>query len=205
MLGLMGKKLGMTQLFDATGGNRAVTVIEIQPNVVVGKRTGEAQGYEAVILGWGLRKPSRRKKPVSGQFPEGIEPTRGLKEVRGFERDCQTGDRIGVEAFEGVRFVDVHAVSKGKGFQGVMKRHNFAGGRASHGSLVKREPGATGQAHVKTLPGRKMPGRMGGENTTVQNLALVRVDKDKGVLLVAGAVPGRPGAAVFVTRAKKKS
>jgi large subunit ribosomal protein L3 len=125
--------------------------------------------------------------------------------VRGFERDCQTGDKIGVEAFEGVRFVDVHAVSKGKGFQGVMRRFHFAGGRGSHGSLGHREPGSTGQAHVKTLPGRKMPGRMGGVNTTVQNLALVRIDKDKGVLLVAGAVPGRPGAAVFVTRAKKKS
>jgi large subunit ribosomal protein L3 len=204
MLGLMGKKLGMTQVFDATGGNRAVTVIEIQPNVVVGKRSDEANGYSAVILGWGIRKPSRRKKPLSGQFPEGIEPTRGLKEVRGFERECQTGDKIGVDAFEGVRFVDVHAVSKGKGFQGVMKRHNFAGGRGSHGSLGHRETGSTGQAHVKTQPGRKMPGRMGGVNTTAQNLPLVRIDKDKGVLLVAGAVPGRPGATVFVTRAKKK-
>jgi large subunit ribosomal protein L3 len=205
MLGLMGKKLGMTQVFDATGGNRAVTVIEILPNVVVGKRTDEANGYSAIILGWGAIKPSRRRKPVVGQFPEGVEPTRGLTEVRSFERDCQAGDKIGVEAFEGVRFVDVHAVSKGKGFQGVMKRHNFAGGRGSHGSLGHREAGSTGQAHVKTLPGRKMPGRMGGVNTTVQNLALVRVDRDKGVLLVAGAVPGRPGAAVFVTRAKKKS
>ncbi len=204
MLGLMGKKLGMTQVFDAAGGNRAVTVIEIQPNVVVGKRTEDANGYSAVILGWGVIKPSRRKKPVTGQFPEGIEPTRGLREVRGFERDCQAGDKIGVDAFEGVRFVDVHAVSKGKGFQGVMKRHNFAGGRGSHGSLGHREMGSTGQAHVKTQPGRKMPGRMGGVNTTAQNLPLVRIDKDKGVLLVAGAVPGRPGAAVFVTRAKKK-
>lgn len=204
MLGLMGKKLGMTQVFDASGGNRAVTVIEIQPNVVVGKRTADKHGYDAVILGWGAVKPGRRKKPVAGQFPEGLEPTRRLREVRDFDRDCQTGDRIGVDAFEGVRFVDVHAVSKGKGFQGVMKRHHFAGGRGSHGSLGHRELGSSGHAHAKTLPGRKMPGRMGGVNTTVQNLPLVRVDKEKGVLLVAGAVPGRTGASVFVTKAKKK-
>lgn len=205
MLGLIGKKLGMTQIFDEQGTHQAVTVIEVEPNVVVGQRTPEKDGYAAVILGWGVRKPIRRKKPVAGQFPEGIEPTYLLKEVKGFERECKTGDRIGVEAFTGVRWVDVIGVSKGKGFQGVMKRHNFKGGRGSHGSLVHREGGSTGQAHVKTLPGRKMAGRMGGERTTVQNLKLVRIDAAKGVLLVHGAVPGRPGTALFVTRAKKRS
>jgi large subunit ribosomal protein L3 len=204
MLALIGKKLGMTQIFDEKGAPRGVTVIEVEPNLVVARRTPEKDGYSAVVLGWGKRKPARRKKPVSGQFPEGMEPTRLLREVREFERECKTGDRIGVEAFAGVRWVDVVAVSKGKGFQGVVKRHNFSGGRASHGSLVKREGGSTGQAHVKTLPGRKMAGRMGGERTTVQNLRLLKIDADKGVLLVHGAVPGAPGTALFVSRAKKK-
>lgn len=205
MLGLIGKKLGMTQIFDEKGTHQAVTVVEVEPNVVVGHRTPEKDGYSAVILGWGTRKPVRRRKPVSGQFPEGIEPTRLLKEIQEFERECKPGDRIGVEAFEGVRWVDVVGISKGKGFQGVMKRYNFGGGRKSHGSLVHREVGSTGHAHAKTLPGRKMAGRMGAERTTVQNLRLIRVDAAKGVLLVHGAVPGAPGTVLFVSRAKKKS
>jgi len=204
MLGLIGKKLGMTQIFDDKGAHKGVTVIEVEPNLVVAQRTLEKDGYAAVVLGWGKRKASRRKKPVAGQFPEGLEPTRLLREVKGFERECKTGDLIGVEAFAGVRWVDVIGVSKGKGFQGVVKRHNFAGGRASHGGMVKREGGSTGQAHVKTLPGRKMAGRMGGERTTVQNLRVLRVDAEKGVLLVHGAVPGAPGTTLFVSRARKK-
>lgn len=204
MLGLIGKKLGMTQIFDEKGAPQGVTVIEVEPNLVVAQRTPEKNGYSAVVLGWGKRKPSRRKKPVAGQFAEGLEPTRLLRELRGFEKECQTGDRIGVEAFAGVRWVDVVAVSKGKGFQGVVKRYHFGGGPKSHGSMVKREGGSTGQAHVKTLPGRKMAGRMGGERTTVQNLRLLRVDAEKGLLLVHGAVPGAPGTAVLVCRARKK-
>jgi large subunit ribosomal protein L3 len=204
MLGLMGKKLGMTQIFDEKGAPQGVTVIEVEPNLVVGQRTNEKDGYSAVVLGWGRRKPVRRKKPLSGQFPEGMEPTRLLREVKGFERECKTGDRLGVELFDGVRWVDVIAVSKGKGFQGVVKRYHFGGGRASHGSLVKREGGSTGQAHVKTLPGRKMAGRMGGERTTVQNLRLLRVDAEKSVLLVHGSVPGATGSPLFVCRARKK-
>jgi large subunit ribosomal protein L3 len=204
MLGLMGKKLGMTQIFDEKGAPQGVTVIEVEPNLVVAQRTPEKHGYSAVVLGWGRRKPVRRKKPLSGQFPEGMEPTRLLREVKGFERECKTGDRLGVELFDGVRWVDVIAVSKGKGFQGVVKRYHFGGGRASHGSLVKREGGSTGQAHVKTLPGRKMAGRMGGERTTVQNLRLLRVDAEKSVLLVHGSVPGATGSPLFVCRARKK-
>lgn len=204
MLGLIGKKLGMTQIFDEKGAPQGVTVIEVEPNLVVAQRTPEKNGYSAVVLGWGQIKASRRKKPVAGQFAEGLEPTRLLRELRGFEKECKTGDRIGVEAFAGVSWVDVVAVSKGKGFQGVVKRYHFSGGPKSHGSMVKREGGSTGQAHVKTLPGRKMAGRMGGERTTVQNLRLLRVDAEKGLLLVHGAVPGAPGTAVLVSRAKKK-
>jgi large subunit ribosomal protein L3 len=205
MLGLIGRKLGMTQIFDEQGAHRGVTVIEVEPNVVVAQRTPEKDGYSAVVLGWGQLKAKRRRKPVVGQFPEGVQPTRLLREVKGFERECKAGDRIGVEAFKGVGWVDVVGVSKGKGFQGVMKRHNFGGGRASHGSLVKREGGSTGQAHVKTLPGRKMAGRMGDERVTVQNLRVLKVDEQKGVLLVHGAVPGATGSTLFVSRAKKKN
>jgi large subunit ribosomal protein L3 len=204
MLGLIGKKLGMTQIFDEKGAPQGVTVIEVEPNLVVAQRTPEKDGYSAVVLGWGRIKASRRSKPVSGQFAEGLEPTRLLRELRGFEKECQTGDRIGVEVFAGVRWVDVVAVSKGKGFQGVVKRYHFGGGPKSHGSMVKREGGSTGQAHVKTLPGRKMAGRMGGERTTVQNLRLLRVDAEKSVLLVHGSVPGATGSPLFVCRARKK-
>src|SRR4030042_1661075 len=126
--GLIGKKLGMTQIFDEKGAPQGVTVIEVEPNLVVAQRTPEKDGYSAVVLGWGQIKVSRRKKPVAGQFAEGLEPTRLLRELKGFEKECKTGDRIGVEAFAGVGWVDVVAVSKGKGFQGVVKRYHFSGG-----------------------------------------------------------------------------
>lgn len=204
MLGLIGKKLGMTQIFDASGAHRGVTVIEIEPNLVVGERSKQKDGYSAVILGWGAVRKSRLKKPYAGQFPQGLAPTKVLKEVRSYDRECKPGDKIGLEALEGVLFVDVQGVSKGKGFQGVMRRHGFSGGNKTHGALGHRGLGSTGQAHVKTLPGRKMPGRMGGVSKTVQSLRVIKIDREKGVLLVQGAVPGRPGAVLFVAKAKKK-
>jgi large subunit ribosomal protein L3 len=204
MLGLIGKKVGMTHVFDDNGNQTAVTVIEVAPNTVVRQRTPERDGYAAVVLGYGKRKAVRVTKPYAGQFPEGLEPAGVLTEVRDFGREVKIGDRLGVEAFEGVHFVDVRGVSKGKGFQGVMRRHGFGGGRKSHGSLVHREPGSTGQAGAKTFPGRKMPGRMGADRRTVQNLRLVKVDAEKGILLVKGAVPGHRGSTLLVAAAKKK-
>jgi len=204
MLGLIGKKVGMTSVFDEGGNQTPVTVIEVTPNTVVRQRTPERDGYAAVLLGCGKRRAVRVTKPYAGQFPQGVEPAGVLTEVRDFDREVKVGDKLGVEAFEGVQFVDVRGVSKGKGYQGVMRRYGFGGGRKSHGSLVHREPGSTGQAGAKTFPGRKMPGRMGAERRTVQNLRLLQVDQQKGLLLVKGAVPGRRGATLLVAAAKKK-
>ncbi len=204
MLGLIGKKLDMTQIFDANGRIIPVTAIQIDPNVVVGLRTPEKNGYSAVILGAGTKRKIRVRKPYAGQFPAGVEPTQELKEFKDFERESQVGERLGVELFDSVPFVDVHAVSKGKGFQGVVKRHGFRGGRMTHGSKFHREGASIGNAGMKPFKGTQMAGRMGGEQTTVQNLRLIRVDKEKGLLLVRGAVPGPRGAMVVVSRARKK-
>lgn len=204
MLGLIGTKVGMTQVFDEQGTQTPVTVIRIDANAVVGHRTPERDGYSAVVLGAGSIKKSRVRKPYAGQFPEGLQPTKVLKEVRDFGRECKVGDSFGVEAFEGTRFVDVQGISKGKGFQGAMKRHGFGGGPKSHGSLVHREVGSAGVASGKSFKGARMPGRMGGETAKVQNLRIVKVDVEKKVLLVKGAVPGPRGGRLFVTQAGKR-
>ncbi|MEE9307219.1 MAG: 50S ribosomal protein L3 [Spirochaetia bacterium] len=204
MLGLIGKKIGMTQVFDEQGTQTPVTVIEVEPNVVIGERTPEKHGYSAVVLGYGVRRKSRIRKPYAGQFPESIDPSQILTEVKDFDGKYKLGEKIGLETFEGVHFVDVRGISKGKGFQGVMKRHGFAGGPRTHGSLVHRELGSTGLASGKVFKGTKMPGRMGAERKTVQNLQVVKVDPQAAVLLVKGAVPGRRGTTLFVAKAKKK-
>ena len=204
MLGLIGKKVGMTQVFDEQGAQTPVTVIEIEPNVVIEERTPEKHGYSAVVLGYGTRRKSRIRKPYAGQFPEGIAPTQVLTEVKDFEGQVQVGEKIGLESFEGVRFVDVRGVSKGKGYQGVMKRHGFGGGPRTHGSLTHRELGSTGFASGKMFKGTKMAGRMGSDRKTVQNLRVVKIDPEAGVLLVKGAVPGPRGTTLLVAKAKKK-
>jgi large subunit ribosomal protein L3 len=205
MLGLIGKKLDMTQIFDANGAIVPVTAIQVEPNVVVGLRTPEKNGYSAVVLGVGTMKKNRVRKPYGGQFPEGVEPTRVLREFRDYDREAQVGEKLGVELFEGTPFVDVRGVSKGKGFQGVMKRHGFHGGRKTHGSKFHREPASTGFGFMaRVWPGSRMPGRMGGVQKAVQNLRIIRVDREKGLLLVRGAIPGPRGCTVVVTRARKK-
>ena len=165
MKGLIAKKVGMTQVFDESGNLTPVTVIRVEPNVVVSTRTKENNGYEAVVLGLGDVKASKVNKAYAGQFSENVTPKRILKEFRDFDNEVKVGDQIGLELFEGVRFLDVTATSKGKGFQGVMKRWGFHGGRATHGSKFHREAGGTGMC---TTPGHtfkniKMPGRMGFE------------------------------------------
>jgi large subunit ribosomal protein L3 len=207
MLGLIGKKIGMTQVFDDKGILTPVTVIKVEPNVVVGRRTEDKNGYNAVVLGVGDMKKSRVTKPYAGQFSEGVAPKKLVKEVRDFPKEVNVGDSLGVDLLEGARFVDITARSKGKGFQGVMKRWGFGGGRATHGSKFHREPGSTGQC---TYPGRtfknvKMPGRMGGDTCTQQNLKVVGIDKEKSVILVRGAIPGPRNCTVFVKPAVKKA
>ena len=205
MLALIGKKIGMTQLFNEEGMRIPVSVIQVQPNVVVQERTAEKHGYSARVLGADELKKTRVRKPYGGQFPEGTDPTRYLLEFKDFEAECKVGDTLGVEIFEGVRFVDVRGTTKGKGFQGVVRRHGFAGGPGAHGSKFHREMGSVGTGAMrKIVKGSKMPGRMGAARLTVQNLRLFRVDKDKGLLLINGAVPGRRGGMVVVLKASKK-
>lgn len=206
MKGLIAKKVGMTQVFDENGNLTPVTVIRVEPNTVVATKTQEKCGYEAVVLGLEDLKPHKITKPYAKQFPENITPKRHLKEFRDFEGEVKVGDQIGVELFEKVRFIDVTATSKGKGFQGVMKRWGFHGGRATHGSKFHREAGGTGCC---TTPGHclknvKMPGRMGFDRVTVQNLKVVKVDSELNVLMVRGAVPGVRNCTLIVKAAVKK-
>lgn len=205
MLGLIGRKVGMTQVFDERGVLTPVTVIKIEDNQVVGERNEEKNGYNAVVLGAVDEKATRVTKPYAGQFGK-LTPKKHLVELRDFESDYEVGKNMGAELFNDVKFVDIQGTSKGKGYQGVMKRHGFSGGGMTHGSKFKRGLGATGMAAdpSKVHKGTKMPGRMGGDKTTVQNLRLVRVDEEKQFILVKGAVPGPRKGIVLVTKAKKK-
>ena len=206
MLGLMARKVGMTQVFDETGNLIPVTVVRIEPNVVISQKTEEKDGYKAVLLGVDDLKQSRVSKPYAGQFPENISPKRTVKEFRDFEKEVAPGDKLGAEIFEGIRYVDVTGVSKGKGFQGVVKRFRFGGGRKTHGSKFHREPGSTGQNTFphKTFKNRKMPGRMGREQVTTLSLRVVKVDAEKQLVLIRGAVPGVNKGLVVVRAAVKK-
>jgi large subunit ribosomal protein L3 len=205
MLGLIGRKVGMTQVFDERGVLTPVTVIKIEENQVVGERNEEKNGYSAVILGAVEAKPTHVTKPYAGQFGD-YSPKRHMVEMRDFEGEYEIGKTIGAELFKDVTFVDIRGSSKGKGYQGVMKRHGFGGGRKTHGSKFHRGLGSTGMAAdpSKIHKGTKMPGRMGNETTTVQNLRVVRVDEERQFLLVKGAVPGPRKGIVIVTKAKKK-
>lgn len=207
MLGLIGKKVGMTQVYDEQGKMTPVTVIKIEENVVVGKKNVDKDGYEACVMGAVEKKAKKVTKPYGGQFPEGITPKEVLYEMRDFDSETEIGQKYGVELFTELKFVDVIGTTKGKGYQGVMKRHGFSGGRKTHGSKFHRSNGSTGMAAwpSRVIKGTKMPGRMGGERMTVQNLKVVRVDAEKQIILVKGAVPGTPDSVVLVRRAKKKN
>ena len=206
MKGLIAKKVGMTQVFDESGNLTPVTVIRVEPNVVVATKTKENCGYDAVVLGLEDLKASKVSKAYAGQFKDNVTPKRTLKEFRNFEAEVKVGDQIGVELFNSVRFLDVTATSKGKGFQGVMKRWGFHGGRATHGSKFHREPGGTGEC---TTPGHsfkniKLPGHMGNRRITIQNLKIVKVDPELKVIMVRGAVPGNKDCTLIVKSAVKK-
>ncbi len=206
MLGLIGKKMGMTQIFNEKGDVVPVTAIKIDPNLVVGEREEKRHGYNAVLLGAFAAKKKQLTKPVLGQFGPDLAPTQVLCEIRDFEREYKRGDELGVELFDGIRFVDVRGRTKGKGFQGVMKRHGFKGGSKTHGSKFHRAGGSTGMAAwpSRVFKGTKMPGRMGGARNTVQNLRLVSIDQENGLLLIKGSIPGPRNGVVIVTQAKKR-
>jgi len=206
MLGLYAKKVGMTQVFDESGNLLPVTVMRFDPNVVIAKKTKEADGYAAVIVGLDDAKKNRVTKADVGQFPENIPPKKRIRELRDFEKEVAVGDALGVEVLDGVRYVDISGVSKGKGFQGVVKRYGFGGGRKTHGSKFHREPGSTGQSTypAKTFKNMKLPGRMGRERVTVLSLRVVKTDPEKQLIMVKGAVPGINKGLVFVRAAVKK-
>lgn len=200
---IIGRKVGMTQIYTDEGKAVPVTVIEAGPCVIVGKRSIARDGYNAVNLGFGEKKAKHTNKPDSGQFTEGVTPKRVVREVRTEEVDSyKIGDEIRASIFNVGESVDVIGVSKGKGFQGVVRRHGFAGGRETHGSNFHRRPGSIGASAdpSRVFKGTRMPGRMGGKRITVQNLNIVRVDGDNNVLLIKGAIPGPKGSVVTVRR-----
>ncbi len=206
--GLLGTKLGMTQVWDENNKLVPVTVVEISPNVVTQVRTPENDGYAAVQIAYGAIDPRKVTKPLTGHFERaGTTPRRHVAEVRTADAAEYTpGQQLAVDIFEVGQLVDVVGTSKGKGFAGVMKRHNFKGVSASHGAHRNhRKPGSIGASSTpsRVFKGMRMAGRMGGERVTVLNLKVHSVDVEKGLLLVKGAVPGARGRLVFVRNAVK--
>lgn len=206
--GLLGKKLGMTQVWDANNKLVPVTVVQITPNVVTQLRTQEVDGYTAVQIAYGQIDPRKVTKPLTGHFDKaGVTPRRHLTELRTDDISGYTlGQELTVDIFEPGKKVDVVGTSKGKGFAGVMKRHNFKGVSSSHGSHRNhRKPGSIGASSTpsRVFKGMRMAGRMGGDRVTVLNLIVHSVDLENGILLVKGAVPGARGRIVFVRNAVK--
>ncbi|AOX65940.1 MULTISPECIES: 50S ribosomal protein L3 [unclassified Curtobacterium] len=206
--GLLGKKLGMTQVWDENNKFIPVTVIEVGPNVVTQIRNVERDGYEAIQIAAGAIDPRKVNKPAAGHFEAaGVTPRRTLTEIRTNDSAEYTlGQELTVDTFEAGQKVDVVGTSKGKGFAGVMKRHGFAGVSASHGAHRNhRKPGSIGASSTpsRVFKGMRMAGRMGGERVTVLNLTVHAVDAEKGLLLVKGAIPGARGRSVFVRTAVK--
>lgn len=204
-IGIVGRKAGMTRIFTEAGESIPVTVIECSPNRVTQVKTVETDGYRAVQVTAGEKKSSHVSKPLAGHYKKaGVAAGRGLWEFRLNDNqgaDLVPGSEITVTSFEGVKAVDVAGVSIGKGFAGVQKRWNFGGGRASHGnSLSHRVPGSIGQRQSpgKVWKGKKMAGHMGSGNISALNLDVVRIDVERNLLLVKGAVPGHKGADVVV-------
>lgn len=208
--GLLGEKLGMTQVWDADNRLIPVTVIQAGPCVVTQVRQSEADGYDAVQIAFGSIDPRKVNQPMKGHFAKaGVTPRRHLIEVRTANAaDYSLGQELTVEAFSDSQQVDITGVTKGKGFAGVMKRHNFHGVSSSHGSHKNhRKPGSIGGCATpgRVFKGQRMAGRMGGERQTTANLTVHGVDADKGLLLIKGAVPGSRGSVVLVRTAAKGS
>lgn len=203
---LIGKKVGMTQVYDEGRQLVPVTVIEAGPCPVTQIKTQASDGYDAVQIGFGKRKAKRTTKPQQGHFAKAsVDPCQLVREVRGTGEAYEVGQQLTVKGFEDVAKVDVIAETKGKGFQGVVKRWGFAGGPASHGSMFHRRGGSFGQCQWpgEVAKGKKMPGRDGGVRRTVQNLKVVKVIEEKNLILVRGSVPGANGSYVLVRSALK--
>ena len=211
-LGLIGRKVGMTRVFQEDGEATPVTVLEVTPNRVSQVRNIEKDGYTAVQMTTGNRRPGRVSKAMTGHFAKaGVEAGRTVSEFAASEEqigELAAGAEVNVSIFNEVNFVDVTATSKGTGYAGVMKRHGFGGGRATHGcSISHRAAGSTGQNQSpgKVFRGQKMAGQMGNVTKTQQNLEVVRVDEERNMILLKGSVPGSKGADVIIRPAGKKS
>ena len=207
--GLVGKKVGMTQVFNEEGKVIPVTVIEVGSNVVVQLKTTETDGYNAVQLGFGEVKEKRVNKPEKGHFAKAnVAPKKHLREFRlDSLENINVGDELKADVFEAGEKIDVQGTTKGKGFQGVIKRHGQHRVPMGHGSMYHRRPGSMGPTSTpgRVFKGKKLPGQMGRDTITIQNLDVVRVDMDKNVILVKGSVPGAKGAILKIKSAVKAS
>jgi large subunit ribosomal protein L3 len=203
MAAIIGRKLGMTRVFEEDGTAVPVTVIEAGPCVVTRVKTRESDGYEAVQLGFETVRTKVLTKPVLGQFEKaGVRPVRKLKEFRVDDPgNYEVGQEVKVDVFEPGQLVNVTGWSRGRGFQGVIKRHGMGRGRETHGNRNHRKPGSIGQSATpaRVWKGKKLPGRMGGTRVTVRDLSVVNIDSDKNILLVRGAVPGASNGYVLIT------
>ncbi|WP_372808594.1 50S ribosomal protein L3 [Pontiella sp.] len=207
MKGLIGKKLGMTSVYTEDGVAVPVTVIEAGPCVVTQLKDSEKDGYKAVQLGYGAQKEERLTKPALGHLKKAGAPAKSvLREFRVDEVEVNVGDELTAAAFEGVNYVDIVATGKGRGYQGVVKRYDFGGGRASHGGGWVRRPGSIGMCEFpgRVFKGKKMPGQMGDKRVTTQNLKVIQVRPEENLILVKGSVPGANGGIVTIKEALKR-
>lgn len=207
MIGLLGRKFGMTQIFDSNGNNIPVTVIEAGPCVITAIREKEKAGYSAVQIGYGEVRENRMSKPQLGQFKKNnLAPKKYLKEFRTEKVEgLQIGARVLVETFQPGDIVDISGVSIGKGFQGVVKRHHFTGGERSHGSMFGRVPGSIGASSFpsRVVKGMKAAGHMGNAPVTLQNVEVAAIDNENNLILVKGQVPGYDNSLVVIRNSKK--
>ena len=204
--GIIGKKVGMTQLFDADGTVHPATVLKAGPCVVAQVKSVETDGYQSVQLGFVDARSTKENKPTAGHFKKaGVPPTRIRREValKAGADPMKPGDQVNVSIFADGERVDVTGTSRGKGFQGVVKRHHFKGGRATHGSMFHRAPGSIGASSYpsRVVKGMRMAGHMGSDRVTVRNLKVLRVDAENNLLMIEGAVPGGPNSILLIRKA----
>ena len=207
--GILGKKLGMTQIFEADGRMIPVTVVEAGPCIVIQNKTEETDRYNAVQLGFGDLKEKHTNQPMKGHFDKaGVSPVKFVRELRlSAPSEYTVGQKLAADIFAAGEMIDATGVSRGKGFAGTIKRHNFACGPMAHGSKSHREPGSNGPMHSgpggRVIKGKKLPGRMGGANVTVQRLTVAKVDLDRNLILVSGSIPGAAGSFVILKETVK--
>ena len=197
---VLGRKVGMTRIYDDTGIEIPVTVIEVEPHVVIGLRTQDKNGYDAVVVGVGEEARGRVPRQIAGQFPDGVDSKRNIHELRA-EQDYEVGQTIDAAVFQPGDPVKITGRSRGRGFAGVVRRHGFKGGPNTHGSMNHRLPGSIGQSASpsRVFKGTRMGGRMGGSNSTVKGLRVVEVDAERNLLVISGSVPGWRGGLLTIT------